>query len=252
MMFDLSGKVAVVTGASKGLGKVIAKTLAKANAQVVVTSRNKELLEKVVQEIVADGNQAIAIPSDIQDISSIQSLFNEAKAQFGKVDILINNAGTSFAKSALEITEEEWKNVLDTNLTGLFFSCQSAGQLMVEQGRGKIVNIASVMGVVGDVFISPYVASKGGVVQLTKALALEWARHKINVNAVGPGYVKTDMTIEALEENEKFHSHVMEKTPLRRFGEPEEIAAAVLYLSSDEADYVTGHTLFVDGGWVSQ
>ncbi|MGJ9457810.1 SDR family NAD(P)-dependent oxidoreductase [Oceanobacillus sp. CF4.6] len=251
-MFDLSGKVAVVTGASKGLGKVIAKTLAKANAQVVVTSRNKELLEKVVQEIVADGNQAIAIPSDIQDISSIQSLFNEAKAQFGKVDILINNAGTSFAKSALEITEEEWKNVLDTNLTGLFFSCQSAGQLMVEQGRGKIVNIASVMGVVGDVFISPYVASKGGVVQLTKALALEWARHKINVNAVGPGYVKTDMTIEALEENEKFHSHVMEKTPLRRFGEPEEIAAAVLYLSSDEADYVTGHTLFVDGGWVSQ
>lgn len=251
-MFDLTEKVAVVTGASKGLGIAIAKSLAEAGASVVVTSRSKDKLEKVADEIVANGNQATVIPSDMQDINSIRSLFNHVKEKFGRIDILVNNAGTSFAKSAFDITEEDWKTVLDTNLTGLFFSSQSAGKIMKEQGHGKIINIASVMGTVGDVYISPYVASKGGVIQLTKALALEWARYNINVNAVGPGYVKTEMTREALEQNEKFYNHVMGKTPMRRLGNPEEIAAAVLYLSSDEANYVTGHTLFVDGGWVAQ
>lgn len=251
-MFDLTGKVAVVTGASKGLGISIAETLAKAGAKVVLTSRSKEKLEKVAADIQASGYEATVIESDMQDVQSIRNLFDNVEASFGRIDILVNNAGTSFAKSAFDITEEEWKSVLDTNLTGLFFSTQCAGKIMKEQGSGKIVNIASVMGTVGDVYISPYVASKGGVIQLTKSLALEWARHNINVNAVGPGYVKTEMTREALEQNEKFYNHVIQKTPMRRLGDPEEIAAAVLYLSSDEANFVTGHTLFVDGGWVAQ
>lgn len=251
-MFKLSNKVAVVTGASKGLGIAIARTLAEAGAKVVLTSRSKDKLEKVAEDILANGNHASVIPCDMQDINSIRNLFDEVKETYGKIDILVNNAGTSFAKSAFDITEEDWKTVLDTNLTGLFFSAQSAGRLMKEQGNGKIINIASVMGTVGDVYISPYVASKGGVIQLTKALALEWARYNINVNAVGPGYVKTEMTREALEQNEKFYKHVLGKTPMKRLGNPEEIAAAVLYLSSDEAGFVTGHTLFVDGGWVAQ
>lgn len=251
-MFDLYEKIAVVTGASKGLGAAIAETLAKAGAHVVLTSRSKERLEQVKQKIEADGGKATVIQSNMQDVDSIRQLYQEVNQYFGKLDILINNAGTTVAKYAFDIAEEDWRYVLDTNLTGLFFSCQAAGKIMKEQGKGKIINVSSVLGAVGDVSVAPYIASKGGVIQLTKALAVEWARYNINVNAVGPGYVKTEMNREAFELNEKFYQHVLKKTPLRRLGTPEEVAAAVLYLSSDEADYVTGHTLFVDGGWLAQ
>jgi 2-dehydro-3-deoxy-D-gluconate 5-dehydrogenase len=251
-MFNLKGKVAVITGASRGLGKAIAKTIAQAGAQVILTSRNKECLEIVAEEINSIGGNALVLPSNMGDIISIKSFFKEIKENVGLIDILVNNAGTTITKKAFDVTEEEWDTILDLNLKGLFFACQDAGKLMKENGRGKIINIASIMGAVGDVSISPYVASKGGVVQLTKALALEWARYNICVNAVGPGYVKTDMNRETLENNEKAYNHIMKKIPLRRLGLESEIAAAVRYLCSDEASYVTGQTLYVDGGWTAE
>ena len=251
-MFNLSGKVAVITGASKGIGKAIALALAEAGAQVILTSRNKEGLEIVAEEINSIGGKALVIPSNMGDIPSIQSFFKEIREAVGLIDILVNNAGTTITRKAFDVTEEEWDTILDLNLKGLFFASQEAGKLMKENGGGKIINIASIMGAVGDVSISPYVASKGGVVQLTKALALEWARFNICVNAVGPGYVKTDMNRETLENNEKAFNHIMKKIPLRRLGLETEIAAAVRYLCSDEASYVTGQTLYVEGGWTAE
>ncbi|OHR70874.1 hypothetical protein HMPREF3291_06485 [Bacillus sp. HMSC76G11] len=251
-MFTLTGKVAVVTGASRGLGKAIAEVLSQAGAQVILTSRNQDNLELVAEEINSKGGKALAIASDMGDITSIHSFFKQIEESVGLIDILVNNAGTTITKKAFEVTEEEWDNILNLNLKGLFFASQTAGKLMKEKGGGKIINIASVMGAVGDVAISPYVASKGGVVQLTKALALEWARYNICVNSVGPGYVKTDMNRDTLENSERAYNHIMKKIPLRRLGKEIEIAAAVQYLCSDEASYVTGQTLYVDGGWTAE
>ncbi|RFU65005.1 SDR family NAD(P)-dependent oxidoreductase [Peribacillus glennii] len=251
-MYSLTGKVAVITGGSRGLGKSIAEVLAQAGAQVIVTSRNQEALDKVAEGINRGGGSASAIASDMGSRASILSFFNTVEESVGLIDILVNNAGTTLTKRAFEVTEEEWDQILDVNLKGLFFASQAAAKQMKEKGGGKIVNIASVMGAVGDVSISPYVASKGGVVQLTKALALEWARYNISVNAVGPGYVKTDMNRDTLENNERAYKRIMNKIPLRRLGQEVEIAAAVRYLCSSEANYVTGQTLYVDGGWTAE
>lgn len=249
-MFDLSNKIALVTGASKGLGRAIAIKLAEANAHVVLTSRSKSDLQRVQNEIEELGGKATVIRSDMKDHTSIRALFSEVKKEFGQLDILVNNAGATVAKNALDISIEDWNHVMETNVTGLFFSCQEAAKIMKEQSSSRIVNISSVMGAVGDLTISPYVASKGAVIQLSKALALEWARYNITVNTVGPGYIKTDMNREAFN-NEKFSNHVLRKIPMRQLGEPDDVAAAVLYLCSDEAKYVTGHSLFVDGGWLA-
>lgn len=250
-MFQLTDKIALVTGASKGLGKEIANTLALANAHVILTSRNEELLHQAKEYIQSAGGKASIIPSDMKDINSIKNLYEQIEKNHGQLDILVNNAGVVITKKALDYTESDWNHVIDTNLTGLFFSSQYAAKVMKDQQSSRIVNIASVMGAVADVNIAPYVASKGAVIQLTKALALEWARYGITVNAVGPGYIKTDMNRDAFENNEKFTNYVINKTPLRQLGEPKDIGAAVLYLCSDEAKYVTGHCLYVDGGWLA-
>lgn len=250
-MFSLKGKTAIVTGASRGIGKEIALTLASAGAHVILTSRNLEKLNEVKQEIKSNGGTSTVIQADMGDSKKIKVFFTEVTERFSKLDLLINNAGRSVIKRALDIVEEDWDDVLNTNLKGIFFASQAAAKLMKETGGGKIVNIASVLGAVGEELAAPYIASKGGVIQLTKALALEWSRFGIQVNAIGPGYVKTEINAELLD-NEKSGSHILNKIPMRRLGTTKEIASGVLYLCSDEASYITGQTLFIDGGWLAQ
>lgn len=254
---DLTGKTAVVTGGSRGLGYGMALALAQAGSNVVVVSRKEADAAAAAREIekaageAGSAARAVGLETDVTSILGINGMVERTAREFGRLDIMVNNAGTAITKKALDITEEDWDRVLDTNLKGVFFCCQAAGRIMAAQGKGKIINIASVAGAVGDVSVSPYCAAKGGVIQLTKALALEWARYHINVNAIGPGYVKTALNSADLE-NEKVYQHIIRKTPMKRLGLAGDLGGAVIYLASDASDYVTGHTLFVDGGWVAE
>lgn len=251
-MLDLTGKVAIVTGATKGIGVGIANALAKAGANVVVVSRSQDDCEKKAAELTDTyGKEAYAHNCDVSNLKSIQALVDDTAAKFGKLDILINNAGIAVTKPAVELTEDDWDRVLNTNLKGVFFLCQAAGKLMTEQGAGKIVNVASMFGLVGDKNILSYLASKGGVLQMTRGLALEWARYNVQVNAVAPGYVVTAINSKELN-TEATRKHILGKTPMRRYGETDEIANVVLFLVSDEASYVTGSVYSVDGGWTAQ
>ncbi|WP_209122696.1 SDR family NAD(P)-dependent oxidoreductase [Alkalihalobacillus sp. BA299] len=250
-LFDLSNKVAIVTGGNRGLGRSMALALAEAGADVVIVGRDDQLNKKVVTEVEELGRQALGLSVDLRNVEAIQQMIATVKAQFGKVDVLVNNAGVSSTNFALEVTEQEWDQVMDLNVKSLFFCCQAAGKLMKEQGFGKIINLASVAGAVGDVGISPYTASKAAVINLTRSLSLEWARYGIQVNAIGPAYIKTDMNNEALE-NEKVLNKIVGKTPLNRLGQPSELSGAVILLASDASSYMTGQTIFVDGGWLAQ
>lgn len=250
-LFDLHGKVAIVTGGNKGLGKTIALTLAEAGADVAIVGRSRELNEQTVAEIRQLGRNAIGYSIDLYHIPAIHTLVQEVKDQFGRLDILVNNAGTSNTKRATEITEADWDHVMDLNVKSLFFCCQAAAKVMIDQGYGKIINIASIAGAVGDVGISPYTASKGAVINLTRSLALEWVRHGIHVNAIGPAYIKTDLNAGQLE-NPKVLDKIVGKTPMRRLGQADELSGTVLLLASDASSYITGQTFFVDGGWLAQ
>ena len=255
--FDLTGKTAIVTGGSRGLGYGMARALAQAGSNVVVVSRKEAEAAAAAPEIEKAAREAgstaraVGFATDVTSIPGIDYMVARAVEEFGRLDILVNNAGVALTSKALDVTEEDWDLVLDTNLKGVFFCCQVAGRVMVAQGKGKIINVASVAGAVGDVSISPYCAAKGGVIQLTKALAVEWARYNVNVNAIGPAYVKTAMNQTDLE-NEKVYQHIIRKTPMKRLGVADDLAGAVIYLASDASNYVTGHTLFVDGGWVAE
>lgn len=250
-LWDLSGKVAIVTGATRGLGRAMADALAGAGANIVVTSRSPADCEKVAAEIERLGVRALPVPGDVSKKENIERLVGRTLEEFGTIDILVNNAGTAVTKSALDITEEDWDQVLNVNLKAVFFLAQAVGREMVKRGKGKIINIASMLGLVGDVAVLPYCVSKGGVLQMTRALALEWARYGVTVNAVAPGYVITSMN-EAAFQNPKVMEHVLRKTPLRRLGQAEEVAGAVVYLASDAANYTTGSVLVVDGGWTAE
>ncbi len=250
-MFDLSGKVAIVTGATKGLGYGMALGLAEAGANVVVVSRHQDECEKVAEEIKEMGVDAFPMSCDVTRKESIDDLICAVVEKYGKIDVLVNNAGVAVTVPAENITEEEWDKVVNTNLRGVFFMAQAVGRQMIKQQGGSIINIASMFGLVGDKSILPYLASKGGVIQITKGLALEWAKYNIRVNSVAPGYVKTAINEKELE-TEAIKKKLISKTPMRRYGTKEEIASAVVYLASDEASYVTGAVLSVDGGWVAQ
>ena len=249
--FDLTGKVAIVTGATKGLGYGMAMGLAQAGADIVVVSRTAKDCEAVAQEIEAMGRRALAAPTDVSNSASIQELVQKTVEKFGKVDILVNNAGTAVTKKAEDLSEEDWDWVLDINLKGVFLLAQEVGKVMIQQKRGKIINISSIFGSVGDKAVLPYLASKGGVNQLTKGLALEWSKHNIQVNAVAPGYVLTPINEKELTQ-EKVYNYITGKIPMRRLGEAHEIAGAVIYLASEASNYVTGATIAVDGGWLAQ
>lgn len=250
--FDLHGKVAVVTGAGSGLGRAIAVALARHGADVAVTELPEKtaLAAETVAEVVATGRRAAAIPLDVTDLGSIDALVPAVVRSLGRLDILVNNAGLNIQRHALEVTEQDWDRVLDVNLKGLFFCSQAAGRHMVEHGGGCIVNIASQMGLVGYWRRAAYCSSKAGVVNLTRVLAIEWARHGITVNAIAPTFVLTPLTAPMFEDAE-FKADVLARIPLGRLADPDDVANAAVYLASPAAKMVTGQTLAVDGGWTA-
>lgn len=252
-MFSLKGKKALVTGGSRGIGRGIALALAKQGADVAVNYRsNRQEADKVVSEIKKKGREAFAIQADVSSVDDVIRMFGEIEKQWGKLNILVNNAGVAHFSSFEEMAEEEWDRTLDVNLKGQFLCAREAVKLMKQKG-GKIINISSVAsgGVgVGTAKMAHYVASKGGVVAMTEALAVEVAPYKINVNAIAPGFIETDMTKELIGD-EKAKKAFLGRIPWGRFGKPEDIGAAAAFLASDEADYVTGTVLYVDGGWLA-
>jgi len=252
-MFDLTGKIAIVTGARRGIGRGIALKLAEAGADVVVSDISQEDCQKVVEEIKAIDRKGLAVKCDVTQKSEVEEMVRKTVEEFGKVDILVNNAGIAPFKPFLELTEEDWDKVIDINLKGQFLCAQAAAKEMVKNKWGRIVNIASIAsGQVGVGFpnIAHYCASKGGITAMTEALALELSPQGINVNAIGPGVIETAMT-EGLLSNPEVKKGILARVPKRRTGQPEDVAAAVVFLASDEADYVTGAVLFVDGGWLA-
>ncbi|MBZ4653412.1 MAG: hypothetical protein JG781_751 [Peptococcaceae bacterium] len=249
--FDLSGKVAIVTGATKGIGYGLAMVLARYGASIVVVSRNQADCQRTAGEIKGLGREALPVSTDVTSLDQIQNMVEKTINHFGRVDILVNNAGTALTKKAEDITEEDWDRVLNVDLKGVFFCAQAVGKEMIKQKRGKIINVASILGLVGDRQVLPYCAAKGGVIQLTKALALEWARYNIQVNALCPGYVMTAINEKELSQ-EKIHNYIVGKIPMRRIGEVPDMMGAVVFLASEASNYMTGQTLVIDGGWTAE
>jgi len=252
-MSDLKGKVAIVTGARRGMGRSHALTLAKAGANVVVADISLEDCQKVVEEIKKSGGQALAVKCDVTKKTEIDEMVKKAIEQWGRVDILVNNAGICQFKPFLEITEEEWDRTIDINLKGYFLCAQAAAKEMVRQKSGAIVNIASIaMGQVGVGFpaLSHYCASKGGIVALTEAMALELALFNIRINAIAPGAIDTPM-VESTKADPKTLEGTLSRIPLHRLGKAEEVSNLVLFLASDASSYMTGSTVVIDGGWLA-
>jgi NAD(P)-dependent dehydrogenase (short-subunit alcohol dehydrogenase family) len=247
---ELKGKKVLVTGGSKGIGKDIALAFAKQGADVVITGRNEADLVSTTNELKRIHPNAFYLKADIQDIQSVHEMVDNAVSTLGNIDILINNAGINIAKPALEVTEKDWNQVIDTNLKGTFFCAQRVGKHMIEQGGGKIINMASQMAFVGYIKRSVYCSSKGGAVQLTKALAVEWAPYNVRVNAMAPTFIETDFTKEMFED-EEFYQDVVSRIPLGKLAQPSDVTGAVLFLASDLAQFITGETIKVDGGWTA-
>lgn len=247
---DLKNKVAIITGSRRGIGKAIALAFAKAGANVVVSDINLDDCNKVVEEIKAIGKKGLAVKADVSNPEDVSQMINLTTEKFGKVNILVNNAGIYMQKSLTDVTEQDFDRILDINLKGVFLCSKAAVPEMIKQGKGKIINITSIAGQVGFANSSAYCASKGAIINLTRELALELAQYKINVNAIGPGVIETDMTKDLLEDK-AIKETLLANIPLNRIGKPEDIANAALFLASDNSDYITGITLFVDGGWLT-
>jgi len=245
--FDLTDKVAVVTGASRGLGQYLGRALARAGADLIITSRRLEDLRAFQQEIEALGRHVLPLELDLRTLESIQTAAAEALRHFKHVDVLVNNAGCNVRKPALDVTWDDWNLVLDTNLRGSFFVCQAFARNMVERGKGRIINIGSVTSIFGYAGIGPYCASRGGIKQLTMSLADEWGPQGVTVNCLAPGWFKTKQNA-ALYENEKWVEYITDRIPLKRPGQPSDLDGAVVFLASDASAYITGQTLLVDGG----
>jgi len=249
-VFDLTNKVAIVTGSARGLGRAMALGLAKYGANIVIADLRFSEASETKKEVESLGRESLAIKVDVTKSDSINEMVEKTLEEFDKIDILVCSAGVSVRKPALEITEEDWDRVIDINLKGTFLCDQAVGREMKKKGRGKIINIASVSGQLGHPNRSPYTASKGGVVLLTKALAVEWARYNINVNAIGPGFFRTPLTEDYLS-NEKIYNEIISKIPMGRPGEVEDLIGPAVFLASDASNYITGHTLFVEGGRIA-
>jgi gluconate 5-dehydrogenase len=247
-VFDLTGKVAIVTGAGGGLGRPIAVALATCGADVIVTSRDLSHLEAVVGDIEALGRRALAISADVTSAASMKAMVEKVMENFSTIDILVNVAGTNARFSAEEMPEKEFERVIRFNILGTFLACQAVGKVMIEQKRGKIINMSSVRGKVApSMGGTAYSSSKGGVDSLTRTLAAEWAKYNINVNAIAPALVMTDMTREFLSKPE-IYGKMTAEIPLSRLGAPEDIIGPTVLLASDESDFMTGQILYIDGG----
>lgn len=245
--FDLTGKVALVTGASRGLGKSFALALARAGADVVVTSRSLASLEETVAEVEALGRKAWLLELDVREQASIENCVTEAWSRSGGIDILVNNAGCNVRKPALEVTWDDWNLILDTNLRGVFFVAQACARLMVDRGYGRVINIGSVTCVNGYAGLAPYGASRGGTKQLTMSLADDWGPHGITVNCLAPGWFKTAQN-SVMYEDEGWVDYLTDRIPLKRPGAPGDLDGALIFLASDASAYMTGQTLLIDGG----
>ncbi|HUQ93444.1 MAG TPA: SDR family oxidoreductase [Bryobacteraceae bacterium] len=245
--FDLTGRVALVTGASRGLGQYFGRALARAGADLIITSRTLESLAPFQKEIEALGRKAHPLALDVRNFDSIQQMADQAGNACGKIDILVNNAGCNVRKPALDITWDDWNLVLDTNLRGTFFVAQAIARLMIPKNYGRIINIGSVTSVFGYAGLTPYSASRGGVKQMTMSLADDWGQHGITVNCLAPGWFRTEQN-KVLYENKEWLEYICDRIPVKRPGAPNDLDGAVVFLASEESRYITGQTLLVDGG----
>lgn len=250
-LFRLTGKVAVVTGASRGIGRGYAEALSEAGAHVVLAARSAEALEELARRLTRGKRRALPVPTDVSREADLDRLVGTTLAEFGRIDILVNNVGITARYPAEEFPAAEWDRVLNVNLRSIFLLCRKVAPVMKAQGGGKIINTASLCSEIGVPLTAAYSAAKGGLRQLTKVLAVEWAPYGINVNAIGPGYIRTEMT-EPLFRNPHRYRTVLERTAVARWGTPEDLKGAVVFLASAASDYVTGQVLYVDGGWLAK
>jgi NAD(P)-dependent dehydrogenase (short-subunit alcohol dehydrogenase family) len=246
-LFDLTGQVAIVTGTSRGLGQYFAKALAKAGADLVLTSRTLKSLAPFEAEIKALGRRVVSLELDVRNQESIEQMAADAEAAFGQIHILVNNAGCNIRKPALDVQWDDWNTILDTNLRGSFFVSQAVARRMITHEYGRIVNIGSVTCVAGYAGLAPYGASRGGIRQMTMSLADDWGKHGITVNCLAPGWFRTEQT-KVLYENKEWVDYLVDRIPLKRPGQPHDLDGAVVFLASEASRYVTGQTLLVDGG----
>jgi NAD(P)-dependent dehydrogenase (short-subunit alcohol dehydrogenase family) len=250
--FWLEGRNAVVTGASRGIGQAIAVGYARSGANVVVVGRDAGRLAPVVEEIAALGRRAVPVVADVLVAADVARLADEAEQALGPIDVLVNNAGGSpIYRPAEQTTDDDWDLVVDLNLRGTFLCCREFGRRMIARSDGRIVNLVSIGARVGLQRLAAYCAAKAGVEGLTRALAVEWAPHGVLVNALGPSFVETDLT-RGLRENERIRSSLLDQTPLGRFARPDEVVGAAIFLASAASTYVTGQTIYVDGGWTAR
>ncbi|MFJ5717620.1 SDR family oxidoreductase [Neobacillus sp. NPDC093127] len=249
-MFRLDGKVAAITGATRGIGRQMAIALAEAGAKVALLQRNVND-HSVQKEIEARGQTCIIVPCDLEDQSQVKAAIPTVVNELGQIDILVNNAGIQRRSPSVSFSENDWDDVINVNLKCVWLLCQEAGKFMVPQRKGKIINMASLLSFQGGLTVPAYAAAKGGVAQLTKALSNEWAKENVNVNAIVPGYIATDMN-EALLQDETRNRQILERIPAGRWGTPEDFMGTVIFLASDASNYIHGHLLAVDGGWLGR
>ncbi len=250
-MIHLKGKIALVTGGGRGLGRAIALALADAGADVAIASRTREQLDAVAAAIRAQGRRALTLETDVSDSAAVAQMIAAVRAEFGRLDVCVHSAGVAWAERLVDLSDEAWQWLMDTNLNGTFYVCRAAARVMVEQKSGSIITLASVAGVKGVPGLGAYGASKGGVIALTRTLALELARDNVRANVIAPGYFRTDMNAGALDDPE-LGAKIVKRIPLRRVGNPEELGGLAVYLASDAASFVTGETFFISGGEMAQ
>lgn len=245
----LKGKVAIITGASRGIGKGIAIRYAQQGAAVVLASRSMDLLSSIASQIRQEGGKALPLEVDVCKYESVEEMVNKAVEEFGRLDIMVNNAGISMATASEELCPKDWQRALDTDLTGVFYGCQCAARKMIPQGGGCIINITSVYGLVAAPGRAAYCASKAGSIMLTKVLAIEWAKKNIRVNAIAPGYFRTELVQGVIDKGMLPMGAIEKRTPLGRIGEVPDILGLAVYLASDESSFMTGSVINIDGGW---